>query len=74
MSRITALVASLALAASATVASAGGLAAPEEDNTVIAVVPGAKPVGSMGNAGVAAAGAAALLLALALKKNNSGSH
>lgn len=69
MSRITAFVAALAFAASATVASAGGLAAPEEDNEVIAVIPGAKPAPALG----AGAAAAALLLALALK-NDSGSH
>ena len=46
MSRITAFVAALAFVASASVVSAGGLAAPEEDSEVIAVVPGAAPVSS----------------------------
>lgn len=74
MSRITAFVAALAFVASATVVSAGGLAAPEEDDEVIAVIPGAAPV-SGGSTGLIIAGVAGLaLLAAVANDNSSGSH
>jgi hypothetical protein len=71
MSRITAFIAALAFVASATVVSAGGLAAPEEDDEVIAVIPGAAPVSSAGGTGILLGVGALALVGVAL---SSGSH
>jgi len=71
MSRITAFVAALAFVASASVATAGGLSAPEEDDDVIVVLPGTAAVSSMGTGAVVAGVAGLVLLGAAL---SSGSH
>ncbi|MFN7224190.1 MAG: hypothetical protein ACK4MS_09235 [Paracoccaceae bacterium] len=73
MSRITAFVAALAIVASASVASAGGPVVIEEEDNVIAVIPGAAPVSSLGS-GAILAGVAGIALLAAVAKNNSGSH
>lgn len=74
MSRITAFVAALAIVASASVASAGGPVVIEEEDNVIAVIPGAAPASSLGSGPVIAGVLGLALLAAVVSKNNSGSH
>ncbi|MFN3845699.1 MAG: hypothetical protein ACK4RZ_07735 [Paracoccaceae bacterium] len=73
MYRISAFVAALAVVASASVASAGGPVVIEEEDNVIAVIPGAAPVSSMGS-GAVIAGVVGIALLAAIANNNSGSH
>ncbi len=74
MSRITAFVAALAIVASASVASAGGPVVIEEEDNVIAVIPGAAPASSLGSGPVIAGVLGLALLAAVVSNNNSRSH
>jgi hypothetical protein len=71
MTRITSFVAALAFVASASVAAAGGLGAPEQDDEVIVVQPAARQANGLGVLPVLGLG---LLLVAAASSNSSGSH